>query len=445
MTRLLTIAVREYLAYVRTVGFWLSLCLMPVILLLSSQAPSLMAKSSPKPAIALVDLATPDDCPEQVSTCLYDPVLSLRRTVEDRLKAQAAYVVVPPSDALRAPRTPEAVGAAAKPLLSGARLRNDQGQLDAVAVVYRRDGRIAVDVWSRDVADRDISRDVQDAVAEWMRRINLQTQGLDPMLATKVMAQRPDAHAFSPKASGGGAISDRDRLPGLIGFGLGLLLWSAVLTGAGVLLNSVIEEKSSRILEILLASASTAEIMGGKILGVAGVTFTVLAAWAAMAAVALSHFAPGLGGDILAVLFSRGLLGYFAVYLIGGYLMYAALFAAIGAFCETTRDAQTLLGPLMVVLAIPLVFMSQAIGHPEAPLLQALSWVPPFTPFLMAVRVVAAPPLWQVLGTAVVMVVTTVVVVWISGRAFHIGALSSSRPTLRALFGGRDHHDPPHA
>ena len=90
MSRLLTIAVREYLAYVRTVGFWLSLCLMPLVLALSSQAPALLEKSSPKPVLTIVDLATPDDCPAEVQTCLYDPVLSLRRTVEDRLKASTA-------------------------------------------------------------------------------------------------------------------------------------------------------------------------------------------------------------------------------------------------------------------------------------------------------------------------------------------------------------------
>ncbi|MBQ1543002.1 ABC transporter permease [Caulobacter sp. CCUG 60055] len=434
MSRLLTIAVREYLAYVRTVGFWLSLCLMPLVLALSSQAPALLEKSSPKPVLTIVDLATPDDCPAEVQTCLYDPVLSLRRTVEDRLKASTAYVVVAPPAPLRAARTPEAVGAEAKRLLGGARPPGD-GRIDAAGVVYRNNGRIAVDVWSRDVADRDLTRDVQDAVSEWMRRVNLQAQGLDPMLATKVMAERPEMHAFSPKAAGGGAVTDRDRLPGLIGFGLGLLLWSAVMTGAGILLNSVIEEKSSRILEILLASASTTEIMGGKILGVAGVTFTVLAAWAAMGTAVLGHFAPALLGDVAAVLLSHGLLAYFAAYLVAGYLMYAALFAAVGAYCETTRDAQTLLGPVMLILAVPIIFMGQAISRPDAPLLQALSWVPPFTPFLMAARAASHPPAWQIALTLIEMVAATALVLWIAGRAFRAGALSSGRPSLRALIG----------
>ena len=79
----------------------------------------------------------------------------------------------------------------------------------------------------------------------------------------------PEVATYSPRAEAG-RVGLRDRLPGFIGLGMGILLWMVILTGAGILLNSVIEEKSSRILEVLLSSASVAEIMGGKILGVAG-------------------------------------------------------------------------------------------------------------------------------------------------------------------------------
>jgi hypothetical protein len=82
-------------------------------------------------------------------------------------------------------------------------------------------------------------------------------------------------------------------------------------------------------------------------------------------------FAPGLAGDLGAVLLGKGLVFYFGAYLVGGYLMYAALFAGIGAFCESQRDAQTLLGPIMIVMTIPIIFMSQAIRSPDSPILSA--------------------------------------------------------------------------
>jgi ABC-2 type transport system permease protein len=228
-------------------------------------------------------------------------------------------------------------------------------------------------------------------------------------------------------------VSLRDRLPAIVGFAMGMLLWSVVLTGAGILLNSVMEEKSSRILEVLLASASTTEIMGGKIAGVALVTLTVMGVWASIGGYLLVTGAPGLAGDLGAVLLGRGMLWYFAVYLIGGYLMYAAAFAAIGAFCETTREAQTLLGPVMVLLTAPVLFMTLAIRNPDAEVLRILSWVPPFTPFIMAARAGGEPPLWEIAGTTAVMALTTAGVLWLSGKAFRAGALSTVKLDPRAL------------
>ncbi|MEI9964851.1 MAG: ABC transporter permease [Caulobacteraceae bacterium] len=170
-----------------------------------------------------------------------------------------------------------------------------------------------------------------------------------------------------------------------------MLLWTMVMTGAGVLLNSVIEEKSSRILEVLLPPPRCPQVMGGKILGVAAVTLTVLTVWLGIAAAALLSFAPAIAGDLASVLIGKGLVLYFAVFLVGGYLMYASLFVAIGAFCETVREAQTLLAPVMMLLTIPIVFMSQAIAQPDSPAVAALAWFPLFTPFLAPVRAAAEP------------------------------------------------------
>jgi len=135
----------------------------------------------------------------------------------------------------------------------------------------------------------------------------------------------------------------------------------------------------------------------------------------------------------MAVLVGKGLIFYFGLYLVLGYLMYASIFTAVGAFCETVREAQTLLGPLILILTIPVAFMGQSINHPDAPILTALSWIPPFTPFLMAARVANDPPVWQVVGTLLLMLATTAVVVWISGRAFRAGALSIGKVDRKAI------------
>src|SRR5271156_4729422 len=110
---------------------------------------------------------------------------------------------------------------------------------------------------------------------------------------------------------------------------MGIVLWSLILTGAGILLNSVIEEKQSRILEVLLTSASAPEIMGGKILGAAAVTATALMVWMAAAGLAISANNPALLGAVIGIVLQHGLLAYFALYFVGGYLMYATLFTTI--------------------------------------------------------------------------------------------------------------------
>jgi len=214
------------------------------------------------------------------------------------------------------------------------------------------------------------------------------------------------------------------------------VLYALTLTGAGILLNSVIEEKSNRILEVLLTSASVPEIIGGKILGAAAVTASALTVWATVAGFGFFGRDPSMLGAIASVLLHNGLIFYFLIYFLGGYLMYATLFTTIGAFCETPRDAQTLLGPLMILLTVPIVFMGQAVTHPDAPILRLLSWIPPFTPFLMAARAASGPPLWEIAGTTAMMFAVTALELWVAGRAFRTGALASGRLDLRLLVAG---------
>lgn len=418
MSRLLRIAWREYVAYVRTIGFWLSMILMPVGLLVAAGAPMLLERSAPVPTLAVIDLGGRD----------------FARIIKPRLEAAGAsgkpqaIIVAPPAPI----EGPQAASAALRPYLLGERVLADGRKLDAVAIIHGEREATAIDFWSASVVDRSLEQAVTGVVTQAMRGERLKAAGMAPEEIRALDGLSPKVTVFSPKAAAG-EVSLRDRLPGIVGFVLGMLLWSVIFTGAGILLNSIIEEKSSHILEVLLSSASAPEIMFGKILGAAGVTATVLAVWAALGGSAMVAANPEIARDVAAVLMGKGLILYFAIYLVGGYLMYASLFIAVGAFCETTREAQTMLGPVMIVLTIPIIFMAQAITRPDAPVLEALSWVPPFTPFIMAARAAADPPLWQIVGTGLLMAATTAVVIWIAGKAFRTGALSTGRVDFKGL------------
>ena len=174
------------------------------------------------------------------------------------------------------------------------------------------------------------------------------------------------------------------------------------------------------------------ELLGGKIVGVAGLSATVMAAWGLIAFAALGRFAGPMTGEVGSALVRHGLIVWFVLFFVFGYAMYAAVFAAIGSFCETVREAQTLLGPLMLLMTVPIMFMNLALEHPDAPLVVALSLIPPFTPFLMTARLAAAPALWQVAGSLVLMALTATGVIWVCARAFAAGALSAGKLDLPA-------------
>ncbi len=416
MSRLLTIASREYLAYVRTVGFWLSIVVAPLSLLMFALGPALLERTSPIPTLAVIDLTSAD----------------YAAAVAERLKTAPARRRRPP-----AVLAPSPIGRPADAATAGVLLRpylKKSGGLDAAAIIHDGpDGSPVIDFWSRNLADRGVQALVRDAVAERMTAERLRALGVPPGQIEEIASLEPRVTAYSPRAQLG-RVGLRDRLPGFEGFAIGMLLWISIFSGAGILLNSVIEEKSSRVLEVLMASASVPEIMGGKILGVAGVTATVLGLWLGAGAVAGFALAPQVAADIVGALLNRGLVVYFAIFLMGGYLTYAALFTAIGAFCETTREAQTLLAPVMLLLTVPILFMTQAIVHPDAPLVAILSWIPPFTPFLMPARIAAEPPAWELAASAGLMAATAAASLWLSARAFAAGALSNAKPGPLAFF-----------
>jgi len=417
MIRLLRIALRDYLAYVRTPGFWLSIVLMPVGMSALGFASTTMSLSTPVPTVAVADFTGGH----------YAHALRVAFAPGEPGQRPAALIVAAPGGPFHDP-----AAATARLRTAVASPPGAPGGLDAAVIVKPVAGGVGVDLWTRNATDPTLERAVRAATREELRRENLASAGVGEAALKAIDALEPQVVAYSPKAAAG-RVSLKDKLPGLAGFGMGILLWMVVLTGAGMLLNSVIEEKSSRILEVMLTSASVPEIMGGKILGVACVTATVMAVWLTLGSILLSVLRPDLAADLASILFTGGMIGYLLLYFVGGYLMFATLYVTIGAFCETTREAQTLLGPMMILLSLPVAFMSQAITHPDSPLLFSLSWVPIFTPFMMAARAGSDPPLWQVAGTAGVMFATTALELWVAVPAFKSGALASGRFDLKVF------------
>ena len=445
MKRTLLIARREYVAYAKTVGFWLSLLAFPLFAVLGGGIPLLIRSAEPIKAVAIVE-----EGPQ--ASGLAAVVQSALKAEQDRInqraqdaaaKGQAGAgraVASLGGPKIRLVPAPAAIADASAGPSRDEAIRHaldkstpDDQRLDAVVFLTRQDGRPAAQVWTGRANDSDVGDFVRSALRTGYREEMLVSAGVAPALVEQIESFRPDVKAFSPNAASGGEVSMRDRLPSFIGLGAGFLLWSLVLTGASILLNSVMEEKSNRILEVLLSSASATEILTGKVLGVAFLTLTVLAAWGGLGAFVLLSAAPQTAVQVGQVLLHQGLVFYFIAYMVGGYLMYAVLFAAIGAFCETPRDAQTLMGPIMMVLIVPIMVMQMALTSPDAPVVKILSWIPFFTPFLMSARAPSDPPLIEIILTLIGMFATAALMVWIAGRAFRAGALSDVKLSWKSF------------
>lgn len=475
MNRTLLIAHREFMAYARTVGFWLSLLAFPLFGALGGAIPIMMKHAEPARTVTLVQAAPAGSgLAEAVRQSLENEqargeISALRMAAipeagvagSDRVRqvaetegyqagiaalkreaprAGASFKAPRPNLTLVAPPA-ELVSAApgeAQDAMARRYLGDDapEGEkLSAVVFLTDANGQPAARVWTARATDDAVEDAIRDALKDANRRQVFAAGGIDPAVVEQTDRFRPDMAVFSPKARSGGEVSFRDKLPTVVGLAVGFILWSLIITGASILLNSVMEEKSNKILEVLLSSASATEILTGKVLGVALLTLTVLFAWGGLGGISLIAAAPDVARDIGSVLMSNGLLIYFLLFMVGGYLMYAVLFAAIGAFCETPRDAQTLMGPIMMVLAAPLLVMQMAIRTPDATVVKVMSLIPPFTPFVMAARAPSGPPLIEIVGALIGMFLFAALMVWVAGRAFRAGALSDVKLNWKSFIG----------
>jgi len=479
MNRILLIARREFLAYARTVGFWLSLLAFPLFAVLGGGIPLLIRNAEPVRSVAIVEDAGPGPAAGTLAASVKASIEADQSRRDINALAMAATVEAGPAASARIRRIADTEGYAAglaalkheapkagagfkRPKQSlqlvdapadlaaaaPGEARDDLARryltdetpveghkLSAIVFLSNAGGKPSGRVWTARASDNSVEDVIRTALKDANRQEVFAAAGIDPKVVAETNRYRADVSVFSPKAATGAEVSFRDKLPGVIGLVFGFMLWSLIITGASILLNSVMEEKANKILEVLLSSASPTEILAGKVLGVAMLTLSVMVVWGGLGVIGLSAGLPDIARDVGAVLMERGLLIYFLLYTVGGYLMYAVLFAAIGAFCETPRDAQTLMGPIMMVLVAPMLVMQMALTTPDAPLVKFLSWVPFFTPFLMTARVPSDPPLIEIIGTLFGMFAMAAVMVWVAGRAFRAGALSDVKLSWKSFAG----------
>jgi ABC-2 type transport system permease protein len=195
------------------------------------------------------------------------------------------------------------------------------------------------------------------------------------------------------------------------------------------MLSSIIEEKNSRIVEVLLSVVSPFELMAGKILGLAGIGLTVTAVWGLVAygAARQQGFEIEIGASLIA---------YFLVYYILGFILFCAMLSGVGSICNTIKESQSLMMPVMLLLVIPLMFWMPLAQDPNGVMAKVLSFLPPASPMVMILRLSSGADIWSVEIVASILLLAASVVgaIWAAAKVFRTGVLMyGKRPGLREV------------
>jgi ABC-2 type transport system permease protein len=269
---------------------------------------------------------------------------------------------------------------------------------------------------------------VRESMRTQMRREALALRGVDAAESDRLDALEPQTQQFDPRPSAPrGRITLRQRAPFYAAILLSFILWSVVFSTANMLLNGVIEEKSNKILDTLLTCVSPLQLLAGKLLGVAAVSATLFLFWGALGGVVLNAAATRMGdsvlGQIAAGFLDPRLLTAFLIGFVAGYLIYGVIFLALGALCESIQEAQTALGVATLIMALPMMLIAPALDNPNAPLIEAVSWVPLFTPFMLLIRAPANLSWLDIAGMGALMSAFAALVLVLASRVFHAGVV----------------------
>lgn len=270
---------------------------------------------------------------------------------------------------------------------------------------------------------------VQGELTRLQRAQLVRQSGVDPVIAARIEAPAP------LQVSGAGmAQQARQALGSIVPSAMGYLLLITLMITGQMMLQGVIEERSNKLLESVLACVRPEQLMHGKLIGICGIGLTIIAVWGAFGAAAVA-FGPAQISETAHLAFSsvKTPLLIFAIpfYYLAGYLMLSMLFLAVGVMSESMQDAQAYLTPLIMILVVPYALLPTSAAfdaHALAP--RIMSWIPIYTPFAMLTRMGGEIPLWEFFATGTLLV-AFIALEWVMlGRLFRRSLLRSGQPKL---------------
>jgi len=415
MRKIWLVVKREYVTRVKTKGFVIATLIVPTIGILSVVLVAFLATHRSDQNVRLVIVDNAGGLAESAARSL--------SAVLDNGKPEFTIV-----ESVDRPASPDVVQ-------QGLRTRINSGALDAYLVIPG-DLSKPFEFHTKNPGNFALLGPLTAAVNQALIGARLSSRGIH---VDDVSALTRGAALQVIKVSKSGESVERGQTIG-IGIGLVILLYMSLLMYGITTMRSVLEEKTTRTMEVLISSVRPAQLLAGKILGVAGAAFTQFTIWIVALGLLLSY------GAVMAAMFNPGstfpaihvpisLLIWTAFYFFGGYFLYSAMFAAIGAACSSEEDAQQLqwlaMGPLVFTMFIYWTVLSD----PSSKASIILSVIPFCAPVLMPLRMsVQTPPVWQAALSVVLLLLTTVGVILASAKIYRVGVLMyGKRPTVPEL------------
>ena len=411
---------REYVERIRSKAFIIMTLLMPVFMASTILIPALLSNMKSGVTRRIVLVANNAAIAEAIKQQLTAPPATADSSDKSAKKAEAPrFAVEISTDTSDAERN---------------KLRRDvsDGKIDGFLWLTNNDLANRKVVFSaKDVTDFGESIELRNAVQSAVVKRQLGQKGMSDAEVDSVLKPIDlDSIRIEKGKEGASGIAVF-----LVSFTMVMLLYVNVLVYGFAVMRSIIEEKSSRILEVLLSSVTAKQLLAGKIIGVGAVGLTQVAIWLIIVG-AFSLVGLSSAGSLLANIHIPAIgVVAFGVYFVLGYFLYSTMYAALGSMVNSDQEAQQVQWPAMLPTIFAIVMATPVLQHPNSQLAFWTSLFPFFTPILMFVRVMAeTPPMWQILLSIVLMLLTTWGLLGLSSRIYRVGILMyGKRPTLPEL------------
>ena len=303
-----------------------------------------------------------------------------------------------------------------------------------------------VNIYSKSTVNMALVSHVTESLNDTLTAVKIASMGV-PNLDKMVKEAQVDIDVNSVKLSDDGTDSEASTTAAMVlGMVLAFITYMFVLTYGAMIMNSVIEEKTNRIVEVIVSSCKPFQLMMGKIIGVALVGLTQFLIWAILISVAVGGLGISLANDQmsdLAVVFNAiqsvnlvSIFTCFVVYFLGGYLLYASLFAGFGSAVDQASDASQFTSPIIIVMVVALYAGIGCMENPNGSMAMWCSMIPFTSPIVMMVRLPYDVPFWQIAVSVALLYGTAFGLVWVSSRIYRIGILRYGKKfTFKEIMG----------